>query len=174
MHAKSPPANVELVRATAEQMPVVANLLQLYIHDFSEFLDVELGQDGRFDYPHLPLYWREPGRHPYLVRIDGKLAGLVLVKQRPASSGDATVWDMAEFFVARAFRRNGAGTRIAREVWRRFPGRWEVRVMEANAAACRFWQHAVAEFAGDAMVSSQFEANGENWRLFSFASAPVA
>jgi predicted acetyltransferase len=172
--AKNPPGSIEVVRATVEQMPIVANLLELYIHDFSEFFDVELGEDGRFGYPHLPLYWHEANRHPFLVRIDGKLAGLVLVKQGSVFSGDPAVWDMAEFFVARAYRRRGVGTRIAHEVWRRFPGRWEIRVMEANAMACGFWQHAVSEFAGDAMVSSRIESNGRSWQLFSFESGPVA
>ena len=38
---------------------VLANLLELYAHDFSEFHDLELGMDGRFGYSHLPLYWSE-------------------------------------------------------------------------------------------------------------------
>ena len=36
--AKRRLANVEVVPATAEQKPLLANLIELYIHDFSEFL----------------------------------------------------------------------------------------------------------------------------------------
>ena len=72
---------VEVVAATPEQEPILANLLELYVHDFSEFLDLDIGEDGRFGYPSLPLYWSEPGRHPFLIRMDGKLAGLALVKK---------------------------------------------------------------------------------------------
>jgi hypothetical protein len=36
------PANIELVSATADQEPILANLLELYMHDFSEFLDLDL------------------------------------------------------------------------------------------------------------------------------------
>src|SRR5579863_2408117 len=118
---------LQIIPAEREQEPILANLLELYAHDFSEFLDLELGEDGRFSYSELPLYWSEPEGHPFLIRIDGNLAGLVLVKK-----GEGGVWDMAEFFVVRGWRRCGMGTQAAHEVWERFPGMWEVRVVQAN------------------------------------------
>lgn len=148
----------------------MANLLELYAHDFSEFHDLELGPDGRFGYRDLLLFWLEPNRHPFLVRIDGKLAGFVLVKRGSEISGDETVWDMVEFFVLRGYRRRGIGTEIAHTVWRRFPGRWEVRVMESNHSARNFWEHAVAKFAGEAIPSARLEKGGQYWHLSSFES----
>jgi hypothetical protein len=32
-----PPANIQLELAVREQSPILANLLELYAHDFSEF-----------------------------------------------------------------------------------------------------------------------------------------
>ena len=55
---------VEVVAATREHQPILANLLELYVHDFSELLDLDIGEDGRFGYPSIALYWSEPGRHP--------------------------------------------------------------------------------------------------------------
>jgi predicted acetyltransferase len=164
-------AHVEVIPATPEQAPVLANLLELYAHDFSEFHDLALGADGRFGYRHLPLYWSESGRHPFLVRLDGNLAGLVLVKRGSEISGSEGVWDMAEFFVVRGYRRRGIGTEIAHEVWRRFPGLWEVRVMQSNRPACHFWEHAIAEFTGQTIHSIRVEKGGEWWHLFSFESS---
>jgi len=46
-------ARIEVIAAGPDQEPILANLLELYIHDFSEFLDIQLGPDGRFGYPHL-------------------------------------------------------------------------------------------------------------------------
>ena len=123
---------IEVVPAAPEQEPILANLLELYAHDFSEFTAVALGADGRFGYPRLPLYWTEPDRHPLLVRVEGKWAGFVLVKRGSEVSGDENVWDVAEFFIARGYRRRGIGMKVVHQVWRRFPGQWEVRVMEAN------------------------------------------
>ena len=72
------PPQVELLPATREEQPVLANLLDLYIHDFSEFVVVDLEADGRFHYPHLSLYWTDPHRRPFLIRADGKLAQRLL------------------------------------------------------------------------------------------------
>ncbi len=159
-----PDLRVELIPAAAEQAPVLANLIELYAHDFSEFHDLDIGEDGRFGYAPLPLYWTEPGRHPFLVRMDGKLAGLVLVKKGSA------VWDMAEFFVLRGCRKRGIGTRVAHEVWRRFPGAWEVRVMQANVSALKFWAGAIASFTGEAVEPGSFEKGGTPWYVFLFES----
>ncbi|MGD0436124.1 MAG: hypothetical protein ABSB86_06650 [Bryobacteraceae bacterium] len=71
---------LEVILASPEQAPILANLLELYAHDFSEFHPLDLGENGRFGYRSLPLYWSEPGRHPFLIRLGGKLAGVVLVK----------------------------------------------------------------------------------------------
>jgi predicted acetyltransferase len=162
---------IEVIPAAAEQEPVLANLFQLYAHDFSEFLDLPLLADGRFGgYKDLPLYWREAGRHPFLVWADGKLAGFVLVRRGSEFSGHKNVWDMAEFFVIRAYRRRGIGTQIAHDVWQRLPGPWEIRVMEANVSALRFWERAIAAFTGEVVPAFRVEKDGQGWKLFSFES----
>jgi predicted acetyltransferase len=173
-HLERPTADIELIPARAEQEPIVANLLELYGHDFSEFHDLDLASDGRFGYRDLALYWREPNRHPFLVRVDGKWAGLVLVKRGSEISGNETVWDMAEFFVVRGYRRRGIGTELAHQVWRQFPGRWEVRVMPSNHSAYLFWERAITLFAGAAIPSVRGEKGGKCWHLFSFESRSVA
>jgi predicted acetyltransferase len=172
--AEKPSVHIEVTPAGPEQESILANLLELYGHDFSEFHDLEIGADGRFGYRSLPLYWSEPGRHPFLVYVGDKLAGLVLVKRGSEVSGNEHVWDMAEFFVLRGYRRRGIGTQMAHEVWRRFPGRWEVRVMQSNAPAPHFWAHAISIFTGEAIHTVRFEKDGKCWKLFSFESESVA
>jgi predicted acetyltransferase len=164
---------IELLPAAREQESVLANLPELYAHDFSELRRLNPGEDGRFGYEALPLYWTEPGRNPFLIRMDGGLAGLVLVKRGAGISGAEPVCDMAEFFVVRGCRRQGVGTQAALEVWRRFPGVWEVRVMQKNDAARRFWAEAISLFTGEESRSVDFEHNGDAWVLFSFESRGV-
>src|SRR5437660_10220345 len=144
-----PSAQIDVIRATPDQAPILDNLLQLYAYDFSEFHDIDLGPDGRFVYQHLPLYFSEPHRYPFLVRRGDRLVGFVLVKKGSEVSGNQAVWDMAEFFVLRGCRRRGIGTQIAREVWTRFPGPWEVRVMQSNVEASHFWERAISSFTGE-------------------------
>jgi predicted acetyltransferase len=169
--ASKPFALIEVVPAAAEQEAVLANLFQLYAHDFSDILDLPLEEDGRFGgYRDLSLYWREARRHPFLVRVDGKLAGFVLMKKGSEFSRRDDVWDMAEFFVIRAYRRRGIGTRVAYELWNHFAGPWEVRVMAANVSARRFWERAISGFTGEAVQAVRVEKEGEGWDVFSFES----
>jgi predicted acetyltransferase len=170
---EKPSAHIEVIPAAPEQEPILANLLELYAHDFSEFHDLTIGQDGRFGYASLPLYWSDPDRYPFLVRIGGELAGFVLVKKGSEVSGNQALWDMAEFFVIRGCRRRGIGTQAAHEVWKRFPGPWEVRVMHSNVPAYDFWKRAVLTFTGEAAHFVQIEKDGEIWTLFSFESDRV-
>ena len=161
---------IEVIPAASDQERIIANLIELYAHDFSEFQELEIGEDGRFGYKDLPLYWSEPGRHPFLIRMDDRPAGFVLVKQGSPISGDRSVWDVAEFFVVRGCRRRGIGNVAAQAVWRRFPGRWEVRVMESNRPALQFWVSAISEFVAEAIRGVRLERGGVHWEVFSFTS----
>jgi len=160
---------IELIRASLAQKQILANLLELYSHDFCEFTDLEIGLDGRFGYGELDLYWTDPDRRPFLLYVDNRLAGFALIKT--FHRGDASVWDMTEFFILRGYRGRAIGTEIAHQVWKRFPGCWEVRVMATNAPAYRFWQRAIKSFACDSEISeTRFHHGGKDWRRFSFGS----
>jgi predicted acetyltransferase len=165
-----PSADIQLELALCEQSPILANLLELYAHDFSQFQPLDIGLDGRFGYKSLPLYWSESNRHPFLIRFDGKLAGFALVKRGSEISDNQDVWDMAEFFVLRGCRRRRIGTLAAQEVWRRFPGFWEVRVMQSNPSATFFWKRAISDFIRAAIQPVRIEKNGRSWQLYSFKS----
>ena len=163
-------AHLEVIPATADQESILANLLELYAHDFSEFYPIDLGPDGRFGYGNLPLYWSNTNWHPFLVRLDGMLAGFVLVKQGSEVSGDGAIYDMVEFFVVRGYRRQGIGSDVAADIWRRFPGRWEIRVMEANRGALPFWERSIAGFVGHSVPSVRVQKGDKVWHAFSFES----
>lgn len=162
--------DLELIPARKQQESILANLLELYAHDFSEFIDLKLGADGRFGYDQLPLYWEDAGRHPFLIIVNGHWAGFVFVRKGSQISPDDGIWDMAEFFIVRGYRRAGIGVKAAHEIWKQFPGKWEVRVMERNQKAKAFWARAVREFLGRTINPSPFLKSDERWYVFSFES----
>jgi predicted acetyltransferase len=128
--------DAEVIEAELGDKAVLEQLLELYQHDFSEFDDHDVDADGFYRYRYVDNYWTEADRHPLLFRVDGKWAGFALVRE-------GAPHDMAEFFVMRKYRRSGVGTVLAREVFARFPGEWQVRQMTANAAATAFWRQAI-------------------------------
>ena len=108
-------AQVGVVPTTSDQSSVLANLFQLYAHDFSEFHDVDIG-------------------------------------------GFAATAAMAW-----ALKQPG-------QIWRRFPGHWEIRVMESNKAACHFWARAIKTVLGKVISPIRVEIASRFWYVFSFDS----
>jgi hypothetical protein len=108
-------ATVTVVEASTAQRPVLDRLLQLYLHDFSEFAPIggphgEVDEEGRFIYPGLDSYWQRDGHIPLLIRADRHLAGFVLVSEWSAL-GLPLDHVVAEFFVLRKYWRTRVGTR---------------------------------------------------------------
>jgi predicted acetyltransferase len=157
---------LELIRAGAEHQSALGNLLEFYIHDFSELVPIDVGDDGRYGYKSLPLYWSDDSRLPFLARFDGKLVGFALVARISSPSGGGKAWDMAEFFVLRRYRHRGIGTELASKVWLHCPGSWQIRVMEKNAMARKFWEASITKFTGQSANFNTFVADGVTWYRF--------
>lgn len=135
---------VSLDPATQDERGTLRNLMQLYVYDWSALLSLDVGDDGRFADYALDVYWTEAWRHPFLVRVDGKVAGFALVSERSRLTGAAGVTDMAEFFVLRRYRRSGVGFAAACAAFDRFKGPWEVRQRRDNVDATAFWRRVIA------------------------------
>lgn len=164
--------DIRLDEAAPAEAPLLSNLLELYIHDLSAaFPSVELGPDGHFGYPGLALYWSEPERRfPFLIRCDGRVAGFALAKRGSPATEDPEVFDVAEFFVMRRYRRSGVGRRAAILLWNRMPGRWIVRVSEGNLGALPFWEGLITEFTNGAAIEFKGPGAPHAWRVFAFKS----
>lgn len=125
---------------------VVAHLLQLYLHDFSIIDGMDVDETGCYPYPFLDCYWQEPGRYPFVIRVDDDLAGFVLVHRlsylHPVFDGHA----IAEFFVLRKYRRMGVGCAAALLVFDRLPGVWEVASAALNIPAHAFWRSTITKY----------------------------
>ena len=141
---------VTLTLAPYEDKPVLARLLELYNHDMSEFYEeLRVSEHGLFQYRYLDHYWTEEGRYPYLIRAGGKIAGFVLVRQVDG------VFQVAEFFVLRYFRRAGIGAMAAGAAFQKHPGNWEVWHASSNAPAAALWRRVVPVTAARAEEGSE-------------------
>ena len=165
---------VRLELANEAESALLANLLELYIHDLSEaFATVRIGADGRFGYPRLSCYWSEPERRfPFLIRDAEKVLGFALAQRGSPMSEDPEVFDVAEFFVLRGERRSGVGARAAALLWDRLPGRWIVRVAEANRGGLPFWTRVIGDYAGDAATQTLRVVDPHRWHVFAFDTRP--
>jgi predicted acetyltransferase len=154
--------DVQVSPVGPEERARLAALLELYVYDFSEQLGLDVEDDGRFRAPPLDAYWTDPRCHAFLTRVDARLAGFALVRQGSRLTGDPAVYDMAEFFVLRRYRRHGVGERAAASLFDRFRGPWEVRERDTNHGATAFWRRAIGRYTGNRF--EDLALNDERWR----------
>ena len=145
--------NIEVTPAGLHEKTALRNLMELYVYEFSDMEGLDVDDSGLFGYRYLDLYWTESGRHPFLIRVEDKLAGFALVRQGPSltdksTSSEGACTHMAEFFILRKYRRHGVGARAARELFDRFPGHWEVSEIPENTPAIAFWRKVIGEYSG--------------------------
>lgn len=121
-------------------------MLELYLYDFSEYDGSDLDNHASFGYGDLDYFWFEPTHAAFLITVDEKLAGFVLVDNEVMLAGSER--SISEFFVMRKYRRHGVGKHSASEVFTRLPAKWEVRVIENNIPAQAFWKQTISDYTG--------------------------
>ena len=145
---------VELQGIPIEEKPVLRNLMQLCLYDYSEYNGGDVGEHGLFGYKYIDHYWTEEGRHPFYMLVGGKLAGVALVRQLERSSGRLE-YELAEFFVLRKYRRKGVGADVAVRLFDKLPGKWSVGQEAGNEPAQVFWRKVVGGYTGGRFTESR-------------------
>ena len=172
-------ATVTVDVALPQEQRLIEGLLQFYFYDFSE-MEPEGSENMDFDSeggfygvsPDLHDFWRVAGRVPLIIRRAGKPVGFALLNQFSHRDDGFVERNMAEFFVARKFRRRGLAGEALRQILKAYPGRWEVAVVARNAGALAFWPRAIAA-APNVSDLVRHEGDGEHWRgpIWSFLAS---
>ena len=171
-----------VTRATAAEQAVLQRLMQLYLYDLATLLHTfipdparpwDVNDDGTYGDPaRVAAFWTDPARHPFLVRVDGRLAGFALVRRGSQFvGGDA--WEMSEFFVLGRFRRLGVGRRAAWRLFDEHPGPWEVAEMDYNTPAQAFWRRTIGAYTGERYEECRARLSGIDFVVQRF-TAPGA
>jgi predicted acetyltransferase len=139
---------ITLFPITAREKLALANLVQLYHYDLSEFNGADVDEQGCFNNEQLDLVWGAAGHYPFLMRVDMHLAGIALVSQQSRIHGIFDGHTIADFFVLRRYRRQGVGRTAAMQLFDHFPGRWEVSSSAQNVPGHIFWRGVVDRYTG--------------------------
>lgn len=163
--------NLELTTPTKPERSLIRRMLELYLHDFSEFDGSDLDEHGVYGYGDLDYFWFEETHAAFILRVDGNLAGFVLVDNEVVVDGNER--SITEFFILRKYRRQGLGRQAANEVFDRLPARWEVRVIAENHPAQAFWRKVLTAYAPGSLHEA-FRAD-DDWHgpVFWFDNRPA-
>ena len=138
--------NIEVVPAEKSQKSVLRQLMELYNYDFSEYTNEDVDEHGFYGYSYLDHYWTEETRKAFFIKVDGNLAGFVLVGMFCKYTDNEKANSIQEFFIMRKYRKMNVGKFVAKYIFDLFKGEWEVRVLHANTPALPFWRKVVNEY----------------------------
>jgi predicted acetyltransferase len=131
---------------------LLLRLFEHYLYDFSEMEHADVDEAGLYVPPAAPFvarHWTEPGKHAFLLRVAGKPAGFALLCESSPCADSAHRRYLSAFFVMRAYRRRGYGEGMAKALFARFPGPWQVLEVRANPTAQAFWRTVIGEVTGN-------------------------
>jgi len=148
---------IELVEVDETEKSVLYQLVELYSYDFSEYDQADVNAHGFYGYTYFDYYWTEEARHPFFIKVDGKLAGFTLISDYCYALQDAGARSVSEFFVMRKYRRKGVGKFAARWIFDQFPGKWEVVQHKDNIPSQIFWEQVVGEYTKGGFRREQVE-----------------
>ncbi len=131
--------------ASSEDLSVVQNLGRFYVYEMSRYCGFlkgwETPSNGLYECIDLSVYWNESNRYPFLIKIDNELAGFVLVNK--IGSSPEVDWNMGEFFIVSKYQKKGVGHKVAVQIFKQFPGVWEVMQIPENKGAINFWEKVI-------------------------------
>jgi predicted acetyltransferase len=155
------PVTVSVVPAAPETRDTLVRLVQLYLHDLSAVEGWDVDETGSFGEELLRGCWTDARRHPFVIRADARVAGFALVDRGSHLTGDPTVYDMAEFFILRRWRRCGVGRVAVRHLTQLFAGEWEIRPFHGYGPAMSFWSTVCTELAVDGVSHDSYDRSGD-------------
>jgi len=139
--------NIELVPVDVSEKEILRNLLEKYDYEFSQYDQRDVNNLGLYGYDYLDYYWTEEGRHAFFIKVDGKLAGFVMINTYLEVEA-ATDHTVAEFSVMHKYRGRGVGRYAAFRVFDMFPGKWQLKRHPKNLGSVHFWNKIVSEYTG--------------------------
>lgn len=165
--------NISIVQADHFQKEIFKHLLELYAYDFTCIWDFDIGEDGTYGYPHLDLFWYKQNYYPFLIYVENKLAGFVLIQKGLEQfdiQPDDNRWNVTEFFILRKFRGKGIGQEVIQAIWKTFKGEWQIRVLKENQLATTFWEKTIASFLMELPKPEEYNINSDIWLVYKFSS----
>lgn len=136
--------SVEIRPHQLDDKSVIWNLFQFYCYDTSREDEVDVEADGFFSLSpsYFGQYWELPRWAAHLIRVDGAIAGFVLIEP---SDVVPEAQEIADLFILRRYRRRGLARDI---VWHFLAQRqtpWTITVLDGWPEAEAFWAAMLAD-----------------------------
>lgn len=127
---------------------ILTNLFQLYLHDISFSLPMDVNKHGIFDCASLDSYVNdEIENYPFFIKADNKYIGFALIDKRIIESNDT--YELNILFILNSYKNNGIGRIIAFNMFNMFEGNWEIKPTPHCRRAKKFWERVIKEYTNN-------------------------
>lgn len=138
--------NVEVIQVPVEEKQTLNNLLKMYCYEWSQYNKFDVNDKGEYEFEHhLSVFWNKENHYPFFIKVNGILAGFVLIDDEFQIHKNSD-YSVSEFFVMHKYRKTGVGRYAAKAVFDMFHGKWEIERHPNNIASVIFWDRVVNEY----------------------------
>jgi predicted acetyltransferase len=123
-----------------------------------------LPEFGHREPDQLASWFADSGARLLTILKDDQPVGFAMVRTGQVLPGRGAVdYSMAEFFIARPYRRRGVGQEAVRLILDRFSGRWHIMEYQRNPQAIAFWRRVVGAY-----TAGQYQERGASGEIHQY------
>ncbi len=140
--------NAEVIKVSLEEKPALCNLLKMNCYEWSQYTKYDVNHQGEYEFEyHLSDFFEKDNHYPFFIKVDGILAGFVLIADDFEVHLDSD-YAISEFFIMHKYRRMGVGRYAANAIFDMFHGKGEIGRHPHNIPSAKFWDSIVDEYTG--------------------------
>lgn len=149
----------ELKKINFDNISLLENLFQLYIHDISKELSWDCNGYGKFETYSLEEWIKNQDNFGYFVYVKDKLAGFVMVdKEFKVLSNESGNYNLSEIFILNNYKCKGLARSVALKIFEMYKGNWECRPVPKSISALTFWEKVFSNFPYK-VIKNEWKAN---------------
>jgi predicted acetyltransferase len=123
-----------------------------------------LPEFGHREPDQLASWFADSSARLLTILKDDQPVGFAMVRTGPVPPGRGALdYSMAEFFIARPYRRRGVGQEAVRLIFDRFSGRWHIMEYQRNPPAIAFWRRVVSAY-----TAGQYQERGGSGEIHQY------
>ena len=138
---------MKLELVTNKTISKLYNLLQLYLHDLSNYFPIDFdNKTATYKYDDLESYTKNQSKLAYLIKKDNNVIGFSLID----ILNDTNI--IQEMFILNNYKNKGYGKEAVFLIFNKHKGNWLVKAVPCSKKAENFWTKTISEYTNNNYV----------------------